>query len=184
MKKLIAIMFVLLGISCSQSQQENAANGNGTTIDSAALETSRAQIGAMLDSFNVAATNAQFDRYFDFFAPDGVFMGTDATEYWNKQQFMEWARPHFDKKQTWNFVSIERHIYFDSTGQTAWFDELLNTQMKICRGSGVVAKVGDQWKLKQYVLSMTIPNSQIDPIVKIKSAEEDSLIKVIEQRLP
>jgi hypothetical protein len=56
--------------------------------------------------------------------------------------------------------------------------------MKICRGSGVVAKVGDQWKLKQYVLSMTIPNSQIDPIVKIKSAEEDSLIKVIEQRLP
>jgi hypothetical protein len=182
MKQCLAIMIVLLGVSCTQSQKENAANGNGTTIDSAALESSRAQIGAMLDSFNVAATNAQFERYFDFFASDGVFMGTDATEYWTKPQFMEWAKPHFDKKQTWNFVSIERNIYFDSSGRTAWFDELLNTQMKICRGSGVVAKMGNEWKIKQYVLSMTIPNSQINPIVKLKSAEEDSLIRVIEQR--
>jgi hypothetical protein len=182
MKQFIAIMFVLLGISCSHSQQGNSANDNGTTIDSAALEASRVQIGAMLDSFNVAATNAQFDRYFDFFAPDGVFMGTDATEYWTKPQFKEWARPHFDKKQTWNFVSIERHIYMDPAGEMAWFDELLNTQMKICRGSGVVAKSGNEWKIKQYVLSMTIPNNQINPIVKLKSAEEDSLIRVIEQR--
>lgn len=184
MKQFIAILIVLQIVACGQSQQEKTANGNGTTIDSAALDASRAQIGAMLDSFNVAATNAQFERYFDFFAPDGIFIGTDATEYWTKPQFMEWAKPHFDKKQTWNFVSIERHIYFDSSGQTAWFDELLNTQMKICRGSGVVAKSGNDWKLKQYVLSMTIPNSQIGPIVKLKSAEEDSLINVIEQRLP
>jgi hypothetical protein len=38
--------------------------------------------------------------------------------------------------------------------KTAWFDELLNTQMKICRGSGVlVKKIGQEWKIKQYVLS-------------------------------
>jgi hypothetical protein len=45
-----------------------------------------------------------------------------------------------------------------TTGKTAWFDELLNTQMKICRGSGVLVKIGQEWKIKQYVLSMTIPN--------------------------
>ena len=180
MKHLIAILIVLQVIACGQAKQENATNGNGTTIDSAALDASRAQIGAMLDSFNVAATNAQFDRYFDFFAPDGVFMGTDATEYWTKEEFREWARPHFDKKQTWNFVSVERHIYLDSSGQTAWFDELLSTQMKICRGSGVVAKSGNDWKLKQYVLSMTIPNSRVDDVVRLKAPEEDSLLRAME----
>jgi hypothetical protein len=53
------------------------------------------------------------------------------------------------------FTALERHIYFfDKTGKTAWFDELLNTQMKICRGSGVlVKKIGQEWKIKQYVLS-------------------------------
>jgi hypothetical protein len=36
--------------------------------------------------------------------------------------------------------------------KTAWFDELLNTQMKICRGSGV-SKVGNDWKIKHYVIN-------------------------------
>jgi hypothetical protein len=37
--------------------------------------------------------------------------------------------------KAWNFTVLERHIYFDQS-KKAWFDELLNTQMKICRGSG------------------------------------------------
>jgi hypothetical protein len=31
--------------------------------------------------------------------------------------------------------------------QTAWFDELLDTQMKICRGSGILVKENKQWKI-------------------------------------
>jgi hypothetical protein len=31
--------------------------------------------------------------------------------------------------------------------ENRWFDELLNTQMKICRGSGVLVKVGNDWKI-------------------------------------
>jgi SnoaL-like domain len=167
--------------ACSQSSQDASVNGKSTAVDSVMLVQEQSRIEAMLDSFNVAATRAEYDRYFDFFAPGAVFAGTDATEYWNKEAFMIWAKPHFDRKQTWNFVSLDRHVYFDSTGRTAWFDELLDTQMKICRGSGVVVKMGDQWKIKQYILSMTIPNSQIDRIVKIKTAEEDSLIRAMER---
>jgi len=48
--------------------------------------------------------------------------------------------------------------------------------MKICRGSGVVIKVGNDWKVQQYVLSTTIPNSQLDKVIIIKTPEEDSLI--------
>lgn len=95
---------------------------------------------------------------------------------------MEWAKPIFDKGHAWDFTAIERHIYFDKTGNTAWFDELLNTQMKICRGSGVVIKQGNEWKVQQYILSTTIPNDQLDSIIKIKSHVEDSIINELTKK--
>ncbi len=95
----------------------------------------KAVIGKLLDHFNVAAAEANYDKYFNFYAEGAIFIGTDATENWDKKAFMVWAKPFFDKKRTWNFKSIERHIFLDKSGKVAWFDELLDTQMKICRGS-------------------------------------------------
>ncbi|MBK7096676.1 MAG: nuclear transport factor 2 family protein [Saprospiraceae bacterium] len=131
----------------------------------------------MLDSFNIAAARSDYDKYFAFMAEDAVFIGTDATEYWTKSEFMKWAKPYFDKKKTWDFRSVERHIYFDKQQDIAWFDELLDTQMKICRGSGIVTKAGENWKIKQYVLSMTIPNSKTKDVVKLKASEEDNILE-------
>lgn len=134
------------------------------------------QINAMLDSFNLAAANADYNTYFNFYSEDAIFTGTDATERWDKKQFMVWAKPHFDKGRAWAFTSMERNIYFDKTGQLAWFDELLNTQMKICRGSGVVVKEGDAWKVKQYILSTMVPNDKLDSVIVMKAQQEDSII--------
>jgi hypothetical protein len=58
-----------------------------------------------------------------------------------------------------------------------WFDELLLTQMKICRGSGVLIQENGQWRIKHYVLSMTIPNDTTDEVVKIKAPIEDALLE-------
>lgn len=140
-------------------------------------EKEKAQIAKFLDDFNVAAANAEYEKYFNFFAEGGIFIGTDATENWDKKAFMVWAKPYFDKKRTWNFKAIERHIFVDKSGKFAWFDELLDTQMKICRGSGVLTKQGKDWKLRQYVLSMTIPNDNVDAVVKIKAPIEEALMK-------
>ncbi len=137
---------------------------------------SRAQIGAMLDSFNLAAATASYDRYFGYLTDDAIFIGTDATEHWDRNTYMVWAKPYFEKKKTWNFTSIDRHIYFGKDNDIAWFDELLSTQMKICRGSGVVVRQNNQWKIQQYVLSMTIPNSQTRKVVDLKSPEEEPII--------
>lgn len=133
-------------------------------------------IAAMLDSFNIAAANAQYERYFNFYTEDATFNGTDATENWDKAAFKTWAKPFFEKKRTWNFTAIKRNIYFGRCSDIAWFEELLNTQMKICRGSGVVVKVGNDWKVQQYVLSTTVPNDVLDSVIKIKAPLEDSLI--------
>ena len=109
---------------------------------------------------------------------DAIYIGTDATENWNKQEFIKFAKPYFDRGRAWNFTALERNIYFSSDMKTAWFDELLNTQMKICRGSGVLVDEGNgNWKIKHYVLSMTIPNDNTDEVVKIKSLLEDTEIE-------
>lgn len=143
----------------------------------AKFEKEKTEISKMLDDFNIAAAKANFTNYFNFFADESTFIGTDATEIWNKQEFMVWAKPYFDKKTTWNFTSLKRNIYFSKDGKLAWFDELLDTQMKICRGSGVVEKINGAWKVKQYVLSVTVPNEVVDRVVVEKTPIEDILIQ-------
>ena len=49
--------------------------------------------------------------------------------------------------------------------------------MKICRGSGVLVLEKGEWKIKHYVLSMTIPNETTDEVVKIKAPIEDALLE-------
>tara|TARA_R110000868_G_scaffold162453_2_gene393728 strand:- start:1990 stop:2508 length:519 start_codon:yes stop_codon:yes gene_type:complete len=149
------------------------------TTNSPGQNKEKDKINWMLNAWHKAAAAAKYDSYFSMMTADAIFIGTDATENWNKAAFKIWAKPFFDSGKTWNFTTLERHIYFDETGKTAWFDELLNTQMRICRGSGVLVKIGTEWKIKQYVLSMTIPNDDVDAVIKIKAPIEDGLIKKI-----
>ncbi len=135
------------------------------------------EINTLLDNWHKAATEAKFEAYFSSLAEESIFIGTDATENWNKKQFMDFAKPYFDKGKAWNFTALQRNIYFDKEKEIVWFDELLNTQMKICRGSGIIVKVGKEWKIKHYVLSMTIPNDNTNDVIKIKSPIEDALIE-------
>ncbi|MBF4492150.1 nuclear transport factor 2 family protein [Flavobacterium sp. MR2016-29] len=140
------------------------------------------KINQTLDTWHKAAADVKFDAYFDLMADDAIFIGTDATENWTKKNFKIWAKPFFDKGKTWNFTALERNIFFDKTGTIAWFDELLNTQMKICRGSGVLVKIGNEWKIQHYVLSMTIPNDEVDAVTKAKAPIEDVLIAKLKKK--
>ncbi len=106
-------------------------------------------------------------RYFGHFAPNGVFMGTDATERWTVTEFREWAKPQFQRKSAWSFHPRDRHIDFSTDRKTAWFDEMLDTpNLGLCRGSGVLVSLGGKWKIAQYNLSVAIPNAMVDGIVK------------------
>jgi hypothetical protein len=100
--------------------------------------------------------------YFNALAEDAVFIGTDSFEVWNKKQFLDFAAPYFKKGKAWDFVKISRNLHFDGERRMIWFDEVLDTWMGPCRGSGWIAIEGDQLKIKQYVLSMTVPNDKID----------------------
>ena len=155
--------------------------GMNAQSSSSKFDKDKTAIATMLDGFNTAAAKSDFDTYFSYFADESTFIGTDATEVWDKKAFMVWAKPYFDKKKTWNFTSLKRNIYFSKDGKLAWFDEILDTQMKICRGSGVVEKINGAWKVKQYVLSVTVPNDVVDKVVLEKAAIEEILIKELKK---
>ncbi len=147
------------------------------------LKAEKEKINQTLDTWHKAAAEVKFETYFNSMAEDAIFIGTDATENWIKKNFRIWAKPHFEKWKNMGFYNaLERHIFFDKTGKIAWFDELLNTQMKICRGSGVLVKVGKEWKIQHYVLSMTIPNDEVEAAIKIKAPIEDALINKLQKK--
>lgn len=145
-------------------------------------EVQKNDINLVLNNWHKAAANANFTDYFNVLSPIAIYIGTDATENWTKPEFEAFAKPYFDKGKAWSFTRLERHIFFDKSTQTAWFDELLNTQMKICRGSGVLEKINNEWKIKQYVLSMTMPNDKIEDVLNLKSVEEDSIIRKLQKK--
>jgi len=146
------------------------------------LPDDKAIIGKTLNDWHKAAAEVQFDTYFSMMTEDAIFIGTDPTENWNKEAFKAYSKPHFDKGKAWNFTAIERNIFLSSDKETAWFDELLDTQMKICRGSGVLKKENGKWKIAHYVLSITIPNDNVDEVTKLKTKFDDSIIQKLKTK--
>ena len=133
----------------------------------ALAQTPAAQVAAVLDDWHHAAAAADEARYFGHFAANGVFMGTDATERWTVSEFRDWAKPYFQSKKAWNFKPRNRQIAFSADGGTAWFDEMLDTpNLGACRGSGVLVRQSGEWKIAQYNLSIAVPNSIADALVK------------------
>lgn len=162
MKKLSLLLLAILAFSCKPCQEIQQVD--------------KQTITTILDNWHKAAGEANYNDYFNAMADESVFIGTDATENWNKKDFQTYAKPHFDKGKAWSFKAIDRNIYISSDNKSVWFDELLDTQMKICRGSGVLVFENGNWKIKQYVLSMTIPNQISKQVIPLKTAIEDKII--------
>src|SRR5580692_4916906 len=90
---------------------------SGTTPPAAAPDTAAA--------WHDAAAHADEARYFAHFAPEGVFLGTDASERWDVPAFRAYAHPRFAEGRAWTFHSTARQVAFSADGRIAWFDESL-----------------------------------------------------------
>jgi ketosteroid isomerase-like protein len=135
-----------------------------------------------LDNWHKAAGEANFANYFDLLTEDAIFIGTDAAEVWSKTAFMAFSKPYFDQGKAWDFKAVERNIYLDPSGKVAWFDELLDTWMQLCRGSGVLIKENGTWKIAQYVLSLTIPNEEIEPVISLKKERDSTFLNALRKQ--
>ncbi|HMG14882.1 MAG TPA: nuclear transport factor 2 family protein [Saprospiraceae bacterium] len=127
-------------------------------------------INTLMDNWHKAAATANEDVFFGSMSKDGIYIGTDATERWTREELRGWSKKYFDKDTAWDFKPIERKVYLSDDGQYAWFNETLNTWMGVCRASGTLSKESDGWKINQYHLSVTIDNDKINGFIDLVGA--------------
>ena len=153
------IILLLLALVISQTAQ--------------AQSDQEAVVAAVLDDFHDAAAKADGDRYFNHYAKNAIFLGTDITERWTLEEFKAYALARFDQGRGWTYVPQARHIYFSPDGNTAWFDEIVrNERFGDTRGSGVLIKTDDGWKVTQYHLTLPVPNDLLLQVAEMIKAQE------------
>jgi hypothetical protein len=81
--------------------------------------------------------------------------------------FSGFCQTLFDKEERLEFTVLERHIYFDKTKEMAWTG-VKYTNENITEVQ-VLVKIGGEWKIRHYVLSMTVPNDDVNAVIKIKA---------------
>jgi hypothetical protein len=149
-----------LGFGCA-SESRGALTPVAARDPRANQESLQRVLASVLDDFHLAASVADEDRYFAHFAPDGVFLGTDASERWDVPAFRAYAHPHFARGKAWSFRATRRSFGFADDAHTAWFEEELATQnLGPARGSGVFVLRPQGWLLAQYNLAITVPNDR------------------------
>jgi len=125
-------------------------------------------LDSMMNAWHHAASKGDEHVFFETMKPGGIYIGTDPTELWTAEEMELWAKEYFERDTAWHFTPIERNWYFSEGANVAWFDELLDTWMGVCRASGVMEKRGQGWQLRHYHLSVTVLNEKMDELLKIK----------------
>ncbi len=128
-----------------------------------------ADLQQFMDQWHQAAAVADEDKYFGSMTADGIFLGTDATEKWYTHEIASLFAEHFEKESAWSFKAREREFYFSDDQNTAWFDEVLDTWMGECRGSGVLVRNSDDtWSLAHYNLAILVPNDLVKDYLELR----------------
>ena len=134
-------------------------------------ELNRFVIDSLINEWHHAAAIADEKAFFGFMTKEAVYIGTDTSERWQRDELVAWSWKYFDGSSAWNFTPISRNITFGPAKNIAWFDELLDTWMGVCRSTGIVVLVDDRWKLVHYQLSLTLPNDKLADFKKLIGKE-------------
>jgi len=120
-----------------------------------------AEIDNLMDAWHHAAAVADKNTFFGSMTQDGIYIGTDKSERWKRDDMRVWSQQYFDRESAWSFTKVERNVTLGASKEIAWFDEILDTWMGPCRGSGVVLKTEEGWKISHYHLAIAVPNEEV-----------------------
>lgn len=124
-------------------------------------------INQLMDNWHNAAAVADENTFFGNMTADGIYVGTDATERWTRDEMKKWAQPYFDRQSAWKFTTKNRNVTISEDGNTAWADELLDTWMGDCRSSVVLVKENEDWKIKYFHVAIAVPNDAVDGYLRL-----------------
>lgn len=132
------------------------------------LTSDTTELDQLVDNWHLAASQANFDNYFKLVSENFVFLGTDPNERWERKAFEAFCKPYFEKGKAWDFKASKRHWVFSKDRNVAWFDEELVTWMNTCRGSGILIKEKNKWKLAYYNLTVLIENEKMKSFIELR----------------
>jgi len=170
-------LLLFFGLAISGCQQ--ASQTADTLADQAQ---SQQEIHTLMDAWHHAAATGDEQVFFDTMSEDGIYLGTDKNERWEKGVFQDWSAKYFERDTAWAFTPHDRVIYFSDAGKTAWFEELLDTWMGPCRGSGVLTSAGGQWQLRHYNLAMLIDYNDVNAVIEVIKAPDEPLDSLLYSR--
>ena len=131
------------------------------------------RIDALATRWHAAAAAADSSVFFGSLTDDAVYIGTDPAEHWTKAEFLDFAAPFFAAGKAWSFTATERHVFYDENQDVAYWDELLDTWMGPCRGTGIARRQADgSFQIAHYTLSVAVPNEKIEPYLELLRGEE------------
>ncbi len=136
-----------------------------------ASEETEKTLNGIVDNWHKAASEANFNTYFNAMDTNFVFLGTPPGERWTKTEFAKFSKPYFDKGKAWDFKAKNRQWQFNEKKDMAWFDEDLDTWMLGCRGSGILVKKKKEWKLVYYNLTVLIENEKMPQFIELRQAK-------------
>lgn len=126
------------------------------------LITDEIQIETVLNKWHHAAAIADEDTFFGLMMDNAIYLGTDASERWLRDELKVWSEKYFQRESAWTFHPFNRNITcLPANNKIAYFDEQLNTGMGPCRGSGVLTKTQRGWRILQYNLTFVVPNDKV-----------------------
>lgn len=134
-------------------------------------ESLKRDVTLFLDQWHQLAAKADY-AYFDRMAADGIFIGTDKTENWTRDEFKKWCKKSFDAGKGWDFKATKRNIYISGDAKFIWFDELLDTWMGTCQSSGVISNRKGKLEILHYQLSVAVPNEVVKDVIKVIKTSE------------
>ncbi len=125
------------------------------------------EIDHLVDAWHVAAASADEETFFGSMSEDCIYLGTDISERWKRDELKSWSAKYFNRESAWDFSPYERVVQIDKKGDIAWWDEKLNTWMGKCRGSGIAKRINGEWKIVHYHLSVAVPNEKIKEFIEL-----------------
>jgi hypothetical protein len=128
-------------------------------------------VHAFLNDWHHAAAVADADAFYGAMAADAIYLGTDASERWLRDELRTWAQFAFDRASAWAFTPYDRHLYFSQDENYVWWEEKLTTQMGPCRGSGVAHFADGHWRIKHFNLALLVPNDKMDSVKALIGGE-------------
>jgi ketosteroid isomerase-like protein len=128
--------------------------------------TDRTAVDAVLDAFHAAAAAADEEPYLATLADSMVFLGTAPGERWQASAWREFVHSYFSRGKGWTYVPSARSVELADDGLTAWFDEMVdNEHYGACRGTGVLRRQAEGWKIQQYNLTIPVPDELAPDLV-------------------